>query len=211
MKRPSGGRYATLTELGFDIEGTSSGEDALALLGAGRHDAVLLDLNMPGIGGIESCRRIRRLAPRVAILMLTVRDSADDKVEALEAGADDYVTKPFHLRELVARVRASVRRAQLPPSGTQTVLKIGEIMLDPVRRLVQKDGGTVHLTPKEFDLLRYLMTHAGLPLTHASLLRSVWGNEYTLEREYLRTYVRQLRKPLEHDAADPNICSRNRT
>jgi two-component system KDP operon response regulator KdpE len=193
----------TLLELGFDVEEVSTGEQAVALLRGTHYEAVLLDINMPGMGGIEACRQIRRVAPRAAILMLSVRDSEDDKVEALEAGADDYVTKPFHVRELVARVRAAVRRARLPQRDANAVIGIGDITLDPVHRVVQRRGQEVHLTPKEFDLLHYLMAHAGLPIVHARLLTAVWGAESSYQTEYLRTFVRQLRKKLEDDAARP--------
>jgi two-component system, OmpR family, KDP operon response regulator KdpE len=193
----------TFGTLGFDIAEAINGEQALPLLRAANFDAVLLDVNMPGMGGLEACREIRRQFPRIAVLMLTVRDNEDDKVEALDAGADDYVTKPFPIRELVARVRAAVRRSHAPAGNGNTVLAIGEITLDPARRLVQKNGQAVHLTPKEFDLLLYLMKHAGLPIMHARLLNAVWGPEYGNELEYLRTFMRQLRKKLEDDAAHP--------
>jgi two-component system KDP operon response regulator KdpE len=193
----------TFGTLGFDIQEAVTGEQALPLLRAANFDAVLLDVNMPGMGGLEACREIRRQFPRIAVLMLTVRDSEDDKVEALDAGADDYVTKPFPIRELVARVRAAVRRSHAPAAQSNEVIAIGEITLDPARRLVQKYGQAVHLTPKEFDLLLYLMRHAGLPVLHARLLSAVWGPEYGNELEYLRTFMRQLRKKLEDDAAHP--------
>jgi two-component system, OmpR family, KDP operon response regulator KdpE len=193
----------TFGTLGFDIAEAVTGEQALPLLRASNFDAVLLDLNMPGMGGLEACREIRRQFPRLAVLMLTVRDNEDDKVEALDAGADDYVTKPFPVRELVARVRAAVRRSHAPAGNGDAVIAIGEITLDPARRLVQKNGQAVHLTPKEFDLLFYLMKHAGLPVMHARLLSAVWGPEYGGELEYLRTFMRQLRKKLEADAAHP--------
>jgi two-component system KDP operon response regulator KdpE len=193
----------TFGTLGFDIAEAMTGEQALPLLRAANFDAVLLDVNMPGMGGLEACREIRRQFPRIAVLMLTVRDNEDDKVEALDAGADDYVTKPFPIRELVARVRAAVRRSHAPSGTVNTVITIGEITLDPARRLVQKNGHAVHLTPKEFDLLLYLMKHAGLPMMHARLLSAVWGAEYGNELEYLRTFMRQLRKKLEDDAAHP--------
>jgi two-component system KDP operon response regulator KdpE len=195
--------HTTFLTLGFDIEEAVTGEQALPLLRGSTFDAVLLDINMPGMGGIEACREIRRQFPRLAVLMLTVRDSENDKVEALEAGADDYVAKPFPIRELVARVRAAVRRSHAPSGNGNAVIAIGDITLDPARRLVQKSGQTVHLTPKEFDLLHYLMKHAGLPMMHARLLSAVWGPEYGGELEYLRTFVRQLRKKLEDDAAHP--------
>ena len=193
----------TFGTLGFDIAEAVTGEQALPLLRAANFDAVLLDINMPGMGGLEACREIRRQFPRVAVLMLTVRDNEDDKVEALEAGADDYVTKPFPIRELVARVRSAVRRSHAPAGNGNAVITIGEITLDSTRRLVQKSGQTVHLTPKEFDLLHHLMKHAGLPMMHARLLNAVWGPEYGNELEYLRTVISQLRKKLEDDSAHP--------
>ena len=195
--------HATLSTLGFDIEEASGGEQALSFVRTERYDAVLLDINMPGMGGIEACRAIRRLFPGLPILMLTVRDNEDDKIEALDAGADDYVTKPFHVGELMARVRAAVRRSQATQDDYNAVITIGDIELDPERRLVRKSGNIIHLTPKEFDLLRFLMLHAGKPLTHARLLTSVWGNEYGGEFEYLRTFVYQLRKKLEDDPSIP--------
>ena len=194
---------ATLHGLGFDVAEASTGEAALDLLRSAHPDVILLDINMPGMGGIDACRAIRQLSPAVGILMLTVRDSEDDKVEALDAGADDYVTKPFHVRELMARVRAAIRRANTPRPETSSVIRIGDIELDPERRLVRKGERSVHLTPKEFDLLHLLMSHAGLPMTHARLLRSVWGPDYGGELEYLRTFMRQLRRKLEDDPSEP--------
>jgi two-component system, OmpR family, KDP operon response regulator KdpE len=195
--------HATLSALGFEIEEASAGEQAVSFVRTERYDAVLLDVNMPGMGGVEACRNLRRLAPGLPILMLTVRDSADDKIDALDAGADDYVTKPFQVGELTARVRSAVRRSRVIQGDTETVITIGDIELDRERRLVKKSSAIVRLTPKEFDLLYCLMSHAGKPLTHARLLTSVWGTEYGSELEYLRTFVRQLRKKLEDDPARP--------
>ncbi len=196
----------TLGTLGFDVAEAATGEQALALLRAGNpsnYDAVLLDMNMPGMGGMLTCREIRRLSPRLPILMLTIRDSQDDKVEALDSGADDYVTKPFHVRELTARVRAAIRRANTTDLPASSALEIGAIRLDPERREVTKSGEPVHLTPKEFDLLHYFMSNAGKPLGHSRLLNAVWGSEYGGELEYLRTFVRQLRRKLEDDPSQP--------
>jgi two-component system, OmpR family, KDP operon response regulator KdpE len=195
--------HFTLQTLGFSTFEASSGDEALVLIRATTFDVVLLDINMPGMDGLETCRQLRRLLPRVAILMLTVRDSEEDKVQALEAGADDYVTKPFHIRELTARIRAAVRRAQALEDKTNTTICIGDLQLDPARREVHKAGNLVHLTPKEFDLLHYLMAYAGLPITHARLLNAVWGPEYGNEVEYLRTFMRQLRKKIEDDPSNP--------
>jgi two-component system KDP operon response regulator KdpE len=195
--------HTTLSALGFEIEEASSGEQAVSFVRTERYDAVLLDINMPGMGGIAACRSLRQLAEGLPILMLTVRDSADDKIDALDAGADDYITKPFHVGELTARVRSAVRRSQVARGESETAITIGDIVLDRERRLVRKSGAIVHLTPKEFDLLYCLMSHAGKPLTHARLLTSVWGTEYGNELEYLRTFVRQLRQKLEEDPSSP--------
>ena len=194
----------TLGTLGFEIIQAMTGEQGLALLTADPYDAVLLDINMVGMGGLETCREIRRHYPRLGILMLTVRDSEDDKVEALEAGADDYITKPFHVRELVARLNAAIRRGRTPVRDASTLIEIGDIALDPARRLVHKAGQVVHLTPKEYELLHSLMAHAGRPITHARLLNEIWGPEYGNEVEYLRTFMRQLRKKLEDDPCRPH-------
>jgi len=195
--------HNTLQGMGFDVDDAASGEAALDLVHKAEYDVVLLDINMPGMGGIRACREIRRSLSRLGILMLTVRDSEEDKVAALDAGADDYITKPFAIRELAARIRAAVRRSSVSHADPDAVICIGNIEIDPARRLVRKAGEPVHLTPKEFDLLRYLMAHPGLPMTHARLLHAVWGPEYGGEMEYLRTFVRQLRKKLEDDPAEP--------
>jgi two-component system KDP operon response regulator KdpE len=189
--------------LGFDIMEANRGEDALPLLRAIRFDVALVDINMPGMGGIETCCEIRRLAPGMAILMVTVRDSEEDKVRALDAGADDYITKPFHVRELTARIRAVLRRTQTPSIENDRLLRIGCIELDPVRRVVQKSGRTIHFTPKEFELLHYMMARPGTAIPHARLLSVVWGSEYGSELEYLRTYVSQMRKKLEDNPSEP--------
>jgi len=192
-----------LAELGFQLSEASRGEEALLALRAAPYDAVLLDINMPGIGGIETLRRIRALAPRLPVLMLTVRDDEEDKVEALDLGADDYVTKPFSMRELIARIRSAVRRMRAPARSEDAPIEIGEIRLDPVRRHVTKSGQNVKLTRKEFDILYCLMSRAGRVVTYAKLLTAVWGVECREEVEYLRTFVRQLRKKIEDDPAHP--------
>jgi two-component system KDP operon response regulator KdpE len=192
-----------LTELGFEMIEASRGEMALELLRTEPFDAVLLDVNMPGIGGIETLRRMRALSPRLPILMLTVRDREEEKVNALELGADDYVTKPFGVRELVARIRAAVRRVQSPSLADDTPIEIGEIRLMPSRRSVTKRGQAIHLTRKEFDILHCLMSRAGRVITYARLLTAVWGADCREEVEYLRTFVRQLRKKIEDDPARP--------
>jgi two-component system, OmpR family, KDP operon response regulator KdpE len=192
-----------LSGLGFEIVEAARGEEALSLVRMGEFDAVLLDINMPGMGGIDVCRVMRRNSPRLPIVMLTVQGSEDRKVEALDAGADDYITKPFQLRELIARLRAAVRRNTLAPEGEKSVIEVGDVRLDFDRHLVEKKGRMVHLTPKQFELLHFLMVNAGKPVPHAKLLRSVWGPEYGNELEYLRTFVRQVRMKIEDDPANP--------
>lgn len=191
-----------LTGLDFVIVEAARGEEALSLVRTAQFDIVLLDINMPGIGGIEVCRSLRRSFPKLPIIMLTVQGSEDRKVEALDAGADDYITKPFQLRELIARIRAAVRRNKLPDEEG-AVLIVGDVSLDAARHLVQKKGRMVHLTPKQFELLHFLMANAGRPVPHGKLLRSVWGPEYGNELEYLRTFVRQVRMKIEDDPANP--------
>jgi len=195
--------HATLQSMGFEIMEAPNGEAAVEMVRSSAYDVVLLDINMPGMGGMNACREIRRLLPGLGIVMVTVRDSEDDKVQALDSGADDYVTKPFQVRELAARIRAAVRRSQTPRDEPDAVIRIGEIELDPPRRAVRKAGKNVRLTPREFELLHYLMSHAGLPITHARLLHAVWGPEYGGELEYLRTFIHQLRRKLEDDPAQP--------
>jgi len=193
----------TLTTLGFDASEASSGEQALREIEARPFDVILLDVNMPGMGGIEACRQIRKKAPRLQILMVTVRDREEDKIKALDAGADDYITKPFSVPELAARIRSAVRRSSTPPVDTTRPIVIGDIELDPERRTVRKSGNVLHFTNKEFDLLHYLMSHPGVPLAHAKLLRAIWGAEYGQELEYLRVFMHQLRKKLETDPSAP--------
>ncbi len=195
--------HTTLFTLGFDIGEAASGEEALALCRIIKYDGILLDINMTGKSGIEICAELRRMQPRLAILMISVNEDEERKVQALEAGADDYVTKPFHMRELTARIRSALRRARTTAADSEGLIVIGNLTLNPDRRLVQMAGTTLHLTPKEFDLLHYLMTHPGLPITHSRLLRAVWGPEYISQVEYLRTFVRQLRKKLGDDATNP--------
>jgi len=193
----------TLRDLGFSTIEAARGEEAVALVRTSSFDAVLLDINMPGMSGVQACRSMRQFSAQLPILMLTVRDSEDDKVEALDAGASDYVTKPFQLRELAARIRASMRMTNKTRDALTEVIRVGDVVLDPGRRTVTKGTQLIHFTPKEFELIHLLMMNAGRPIQHARLLSTVWGPEYGGELEYLRTYMRQLRKKLEDDPANP--------
>jgi two-component system KDP operon response regulator KdpE len=196
------GLFATLSNLGFAVGEAESGEEALTRLRALAYDAVLMDLNMPGMGGIEACRRVRKDYPHISILVVTVRDREEDKIEALDAGADDFITKPFKMGELTARIRSAVRRQRTPATIEKTI-HVGVFSLLPERRLLQKSGVEIKLTPTEFDLLSYLMTHAGHPVMHSKLLSAVWGPSYGDEREYLRTFILQLRRKIEDDPGAP--------
>jgi two-component system KDP operon response regulator KdpE len=195
--------HLTLYGMGFDINEAASSEEGLSLTQAVRYDAALVDINLPGKDGISLCRELRSKHPGLGILMLTVRGDLEDRINALDAGADDYVVKPFHMPELSARIRAVVRRMRTPREDPGDVIRIGDLTLHSSRRLLHKSGQPVHLTPKEFDLLEHLMKHPGLPASHSKLLSSVWGPEYASQVEYLRTFVRQLRKKLEDDPARP--------
>jgi len=195
--------FETLGALGFAVGEAHNGEEALVQLRMVNYDAVLLDINMPGMGGKEACRRIGATFPGLPIIMLTVRDDEDDIVEALDAGAYDYVTKPFQIRELTARLRSVIRRRQTPVGEKEVITVVADISLDSTRHVLEKRGEQVHLAPKEFETLRCLMEHAGRPVRHENLLRSIWGPEYGNEREYLRVVINQLRKKIEDDPANP--------
>jgi two-component system, OmpR family, KDP operon response regulator KdpE len=197
------GLAASLKTSGYLVDLARNAEEALDYVRERPVDIVLLDINMPEVSGVEACSRIRALAPRSGIVMLTVRDTEDDKVQALEAGADDYITKPFRLRELVARMRAVLRRTGAGAVLHTPVLRAGELELEMEHRVLRKAGREIHLTPKEFDLLAFLMQHKDVPVTHARLLRAVWGPEYGNEPDYLRSYVKTLRKKIESDPGRP--------
>ena len=193
----------SLAASGFSIEEAPSGEDAIAMLAQRPFDLVLLDMNMPGVGGAETCREVRSLLPRIGIVMVTVRDAENDMVKALEAGADDYLTKPVRFRELVARLRAVSRRLHIEDAPEPHVLRVGDLELDANRRVLHRNGEFIHLTPTEFHLLALLMRHQGTLVTHSQLLRSIWGPEYGTELDYLRSYVKALRKKIEENPSQP--------
>ncbi len=195
----------TLTASGYEVSDARSGEEALEKLGEERFDLILLDVNMPGMSGLEACRLIRsqKSPADVAIIMLTVRNTEKDKVEALDAGADDYVVKPFSTPELLARIRAALRRAPLLLDSAPQRISLRDVEVDFVTRQVTVRGRSVRLTPKEFDLLRYLATHRNRVIAHRELLQAVWGPDYGDEVEYLRVFVNQLRKKIEPQPAKP--------
>jgi two-component system KDP operon response regulator KdpE len=195
--------HTALYSLGFDVGEARTGEEAIAVCHVIRYEAVLLDINVPGKREIDTCRELRRMLPRAALVILGVHDDPERKIEALEAGADDYVTKPFHLRELTARIQSALRCIRTSSAQACEVISIGDVEVHLERRLVLKAGEPVHLTPKEFDLLHYLMSHPGLPIVRSRLLHVVWGSEYADQLEYLRSFVRQLRKKLEDDPSNP--------
>lgn len=190
----------TLTFRGYELVESSTGEEALDLARKTKPDLILLDVNLPGMSGIETCRELRRFTA-APIIMLTVRSAERDKVVALDAGADDYVTKPFGIEELLARVRASLRRH----SATEAIppFESKDFSVDFEARRVTAFGHEVHLAPKEFEVLRELMANQGKPVSHRRLLQSVWGPEYGEETENLRVVINQLRKKIEKDPSQP--------
>jgi two-component system KDP operon response regulator KdpE len=190
----------TLANMGYMVIEARSGEQALETLQGERPELVLLDINMPGAGGVQVCREIREHSD-VAIIMLTVRDTERDKIEALDVGADDYVVKPFGMNELISRIRAALRRtssAEPLPSFVSDNLEI-----DFERRKVLVRGRRVRFTPKEFELLRHLVASQGKPIEHRRLLQIIWGPDYGDETEYLRVFINQLRNKIEPDPANP--------
>jgi two-component system, OmpR family, KDP operon response regulator KdpE len=191
----------TLTGQGYEVDDAKEGAAALEKLRDQRFDLVLLDMNMPGMGGLEACRAIRGQSD-IAIIMLTVRDSESDKVEALDAGADDYITKPYNPPELLARIRAALRRtpSMQEPSGR---ISLGAIEVDFDARQITAPGRKMRLTPKEFELLRYLVAHANKTISHRELLQAVWGPDYGDQVDYLRVFVNQLRKKIEPKPSSP--------
>jgi two-component system KDP operon response regulator KdpE len=193
----------SLNELGFHVTEAARGEEAIHLVRAAAFDVVLLDVQMPGMGGVKTLASLRSIAPRLPILMVTVQNSEEQKVEALERGADDYIVKPFGVRECIARIRAVVRRSRTPETPKDAPLQIGEIIVQPPSRQVSKAGRPIHLTPTEYDILHFLMLNAGRAVTYGKLLSTVWGTEYRNEIDYLRTFVRQLRKKIEDDPSNP--------
>ena len=192
-----------LAAKGYVVEESSTGDEAIVFLRRSPVDLALLDINMPGISGVETCRKIRALLPRVGIVMITVQDSEESKIEALEAGADDYITKPFHLRELVARLQAVARRTRIEAPQRNHVLRAGDVEIDLERRTLKKGGEPIHVSPTEFNLLAYLMERRDVPVTHSTLLQAIWGPEYGGELEYLRTYIRTLRRKIEDNPSRP--------
>jgi two-component system KDP operon response regulator KdpE len=195
--------HKSLATAGFAAEEATCGEDALEILRQQSFDLVLLDLNMPGMDGITACRQIRKLWPKLGIVMITVRDAENDIVKALECGADDYLMKPIRFRELIARLRAVCRRMHGSDAEEPDRLRVGDLELDTTRRVLHRNGESVHLTPTEFHLLALLMRNEGMPVPHAKLLRSIWGPEYGGESEYLRSFVKTLRKKIEPDPSRP--------
>ena len=180
---------------GYDVRTASSGRDALNILTVQRPDAVVLDLGLGDIDGIEICRTVRAWS-EVPIIVLSAEDSEHRKVVALDEGADDYVTKPFSMPELLARVRVALRRRTGPEASDDPVLECASLRIDPARHIVTFDGAVIDLTPKEFAMLAALTRHPGRVLTHRTLLHEVWGPGYDTETHYLRVYASQIRKKL---------------
>lgn len=192
----------TLSGEGYEVEDARSGEEALEKIRASRHDLMLLDINMSGMGGLETCRQVRATSD-MSIIMLTVRNIEKDKVQALDAGADDFITKPFGTPELLARIRAALRRAPSSPEAGPQHITLDNVEIDFQSRKLIVRGSEVRLTPKEFDLLRYLTLHPNRAIPHRELLQAVWGPDYGDEVEYLRVFVKQLRRKIERKPDKP--------
>src|SRR5437773_5492564 len=191
----------SLTTKGYEVRTAGDGETALEKLADWPPALVITDLAMPNMSGLELCRRLRAISD-VPIIVLSVRGEETTKVEALDAGADDYVTKPFGMDELLARIRATLRRK--PASGSKsTVLEAGDFRIDLEGHSATQSGKELRLTPKEFDLLVHLIRNAGKVLTHRTLLGAVWGGDYTEQTEYLRVFIGQLRKKIEPNPSGP--------
>ena len=188
---------------GYDVVEAAAGDEALVQLAAREPDIVILDLGLPDLDGSEVIRRLRAWS-QVPVIVLSVRDRQDDKIGALDAGADDYVTKPFDMDELLARMRAMLRRAQ-PAEASPPVLRFGDLEIDLARKLVRRDGTPVRLTPTEYSLLELMVTNPGKLLTHRWVLQKVWGSGYGEETHYLHVYVRQLRQKLGDDTSIPRL------
>ncbi len=193
---------ATLVTEGYEVADARSGDDALERIHSEKYDLILLDINMPGITGIETCRQIR-LVSDVCIIMMTVRDKESDKVAALDVGADDYVTKPFSMPEMLARIRAALRRTVTSPPSEIANVRIGEVEIDFRARCLTSHSKQIRLSSKEFDLLSYLAAHPNRVIPHEELLHAVWGPEYGEEREYLRVFINRLRKKIEPSPQEP--------
>lgn len=192
-----------LAGAGYDPTAVASGEEALDAFAQRPADLVVLDLAMPGIGGLETCRHLRERSA-VPIIILSAHEREADKIAALDLGADDYVTKPFGMGELLARIRAALRRGNAP-GAMAPVFAAGPLSVDFDRRAVTLDGEALHLTPTEFAILKALVAHAGRIVTHAALLRAVWGNRAGAEPHYLHVYVNHLRRKIERDPAQPRF------
>ena len=193
---------STLSALGFVVADAESGEAAIQELRDEKFDLILLDINMPGLSGLETCRAVRSRSD-VSIIMLTVRDRSLDKIEALDAGADGYVTKPFDVNELLARIRATLRRAPASALGQSNTLQLDGVEISFRDRQVKVNGRVTRLTPTEQNLLHYFVMHPNTALPHDQILQAVWGPDYGNEVEYLRVFVNQLRKKIEPDPAQP--------
>ena len=194
----------TLDAKGYEVDEAGSGEQAVEFARSGKYELIILDINLPGKTGVETCREIHTMSP-TPIIMLTVRDAGEDKIEALDAGACDYVTKPFAMGELLARIRAVMRRTPSQATSGVTYLKLDDVEINFESRRVIVAGRPTRLTSKEFDLLLYLAAHRNRTIPHRELLREVWGAEHVDERKYLRVFVNRLRKKIEASPREPKF------
>jgi two-component system, OmpR family, KDP operon response regulator KdpE len=191
----------SLSAHGYHVIEAACGKEAIVKMTTERPDIVILDLGLPDMDGLDIIRRVREWST-IPVIVLSVRGREDEKIAVLDGGADDYVTKPFNMGELLARIRAALRR-RLQAEVEEPVFRSAGLTVDLVRRVVLVDDGEVKLTPKEYDLLRVLVIHAGKVVTHQHLLREVWGPASVYETHYLRVYIGQLRQKIEPDPAQP--------
>jgi len=191
-----------LESAGYQVRTSNDGRTALETFRTWLPDLVITDLSMPGYTGLELCERIRQLS-EVPVLVLSVKEDEPTKVKAFDLGADDYVSKPFGMAELTARVRALLRRSATPPPQSDTAYQSGDFKIDPQQRLVEVNGKAIHLTPKEYDMIQYFLANRGKVLTHSAILTAIWGSNSTEQPEYLRVFIANIRKKLEPNPRTP--------
>ena len=195
----------SLAAHGYDVHTANSGEKALEVIEHSRPDLLLLDLGLPGMDGLEVCKRVRAKSNLPPIIVISVRDTEREKVQALDLGADDYISKPFGMNEVLARIRVALRHSVQVPQGTEPCITIGPLQIDFEQRRVTVNGQEVKMTPTEYDLLKVLIKYRGKIMTQQMLITQVWGTERNIQSHYLHVYIRQLRQKIEQDSTNPRL------